>query len=143
MNATVYEFQWSGSGDDVASDKINIGLSEDGIFQRYLLRRIFREVEFSIKERDGTVTVGFITGFDEKVIQISTSPTFETDEPRSVLIFWPIAKIEETGRKLDDVGGDFKTRIRSYSHALRSQCESILSGRGARRPTPVPDSGPA
>ena len=142
----MHQFQWSGSGDDVGrtDGKVDIGLPEDEIFQRFLLRRIFREVEFCIKEKDGTTTNGFITGFDERCIQISTSPAFDTDEPRSVLIFWPIAKIEETGRKLDDVGGDFRTRIRSYSHALRAQCGSILSGKGAYRPPlDIPDKSPS
>jgi hypothetical protein len=110
---------------------IDIGLRNDQIMQRYLVRRIFREIEFRIKESDGTATVGYITGFDDKCLQMSTAPVHAADEPRSVLIFWPVAKIEETGRRLDDLEHDHKSKIRSYSHALRSQCESVLNSRRA------------
>lgn len=110
-------------------DEIDIGLRSDQIMQRYLVRRIFREIEFRVKENDGTVTVGYITGFDARCLQMSTTPAHEADEPRSVLIFWPIAKIEETGRRLDDLEHEHRSKIRSYSHALRSQCEAVLNTR--------------
>ena len=58
---------------------IDIGLSRDQIMQRYLVRRIFREVEFRVKESDGTETVGYITGFDDRCVQLSTSPSFDGD----------------------------------------------------------------
>jgi hypothetical protein len=112
---------------------IDIGLHDDQILQRYLVRRIFREVEFRIKETDGNLTVGYITGFDSRCLQMSTSPAHEADEPASVLIFWPIARIEETGRRLDDLDHEHRSRIRSYSHALRSRCESVLTGQQNRR----------
>lgn len=109
---------------------IDIGLQSDQILQRYLARRILREVEFRIKEIDGTVTVGYITGFDTRCIQMSTAPAFDDDEPSSVLVFWPIARIEETGRRLSDLRHEHRSAIRSYSHALRSQCESALARNG-------------
>ena len=108
---------------------VNIGLRHDQIMQRYLVRRIFREVEFRVKEADGTETAGYITGLDDRCIQLSTAPAFEGDEPRSVLIFWPVARIEETGRRLSDLDHEHRSRIRSYSHALRQQCESFLTNR--------------
>jgi hypothetical protein len=108
---------------------IDVGLGTDQIMQRYLVRRIYREVEFRVKEADGTETVGYITGFDTRCLQMSTAPAHEADEPHSVLIFWPVAKIEETGRRLDDLDHEHKSKIRSYSHALRSQCESVLTSR--------------
>ena len=111
---------------------IDIGLHDDQIMQRYLVRRIFREVEFRIKENDGTVTTGYITGFDTRCLQMSTSPAHEADEPASVLIFWPIARIEETGRRLEDLEHEHRSKIRSYSHALRSQCESVLTNRNGQ-----------
>jgi hypothetical protein len=132
--------QWV--GDDVGRDSdIDVGLPGDQIMQRYLARRIFREAEFSIKESDGTQTVGYITGFDEKCVQVSTAPAHAADEPRSVLIFWPVARIEETGRRLEDLEHDHRSKIRSYSYALRSQCESTLTSRTApnRRRDTVPD----
>lgn len=112
---------------------IDIGLQSDQIMQKYLVRRIFREVEFRVKEIDGQVTVGYITGFDSKVLQMSTAPASEDDEPKSVLIFWPIARIEETGRRLEDLQHEHRSAIRSYSHALRSQCESVLNTRGGQQ----------
>ena len=112
---------------------IDVGLPRDQIMQRYLVRRIFREVEFKIKESDGAVTIGYITGFDERCVQVSTAPEFDGDEPRSVLIFWPVAKIEETGRRLEDLDHDHRSKIRSYSHALRAQCESVLTRRDTKR----------
>lgn len=127
---TVVAVQWAGDDElGRADNDIDIGLSRDQIMQRYLVRRIFREVEFCIKESDGTLTVGFVTGFDDRCLQMSTTPSPEDDEPHSVLIFWPIAKIEETGRRLDDLEHQHRAKIRSYSHALRSQCESVLTHR--------------
>lgn len=114
-------------------DDIDIGLRNDQIMQRYLVRRIFREIEFRVKGSDGDSTVGYITGFDSRCLQMSTSPAHEADEPRSVLIFWPVARIEETGRRLDDLEHEHRSRIRSYSHALRSQCEAFLTARGQGR----------
>ena len=119
--------------------EIDIGLKNDQIVQRYLVRRIFREVEFEIKETDGDKTVGFITGFDEKCIQISTTPAHDADEPHSEIIFWPIAKIRETGRKLEHLDHEHRSKIRSYSHALKAQCEKVLSGK-ADPPRIVPSA---
>jgi len=123
--------QWAGDEDVSRTGDIDVGLPGDQIMQRYLVRRIFREVEFSIKEADGTLTVGYITGFDGKCVQVSTAPIHAADEPRSILIFWPVARIEETGRRLEDLEHEHRSRIRSYSHALRSQCESVLTSRNA------------
>lgn len=121
---------------------IDIGLKNDQIFQRYLVRRIFREVEFTIKEIDGAETTGFITGFDTKCLQMSTTPRHEADEPTSVLIFWPIRKIVETGRKLDSLEHEHRSKIRSYSHALRAQCEAYLTGKADQQTRPRPQSVP-
>ena len=132
---TVMAVQWAGDDDVSRSDgDIDIGLRRDQIMQRYLVRRIFREVEFRVKENDGTLTVGYITGFDDKCIQMSTAPAHDADEPHSVLIFWPVARIEETGRRLEDLEHEHRSKIRSYSHALRSQCESVLTNRPGTRP---------
>lgn len=131
---TVMAVQWAGDDELSRSDgDIDIGLRHDQIMQRYLVRRIFREVEFRVKETDGTLTVGYITGFDDKCIQMSTTPSRDDDEPHSVLIFWPVAKIEETGRRLDDLEHEHRSKIRSYSHALRSQCENVLTNRNGNR----------
>jgi hypothetical protein len=128
---TVIAQQWT--EDSRVASTINVGLPEDEIMQRYLVRRIFREVEFRVKETDGTLTIGYITGFDEKCIQMSTAPAHEADEPASVLIFWPVARIEETGRRLEDLEHEHRSKIRSYSHALRSQCEGVLNARNGQQ----------
>jgi hypothetical protein len=125
--------QWAEDEYVSRAGDIDIGLHSDQIMQRYLVRRIFREVEFRIKESDGTETVGYITGFDARCIQMSTAPQHVADEPRSVLIFWPVARIDETGRRLDDLEHEHKSKIRSYSHALRSQCESVLTSRNTQQ----------
>ena len=121
--------RWVGDEDVGRGDDIDVGLPGNQIMQRWLARRIFREVEFSIKESDGTLTSGYITGFDSKCVQVSTAPAHAADEPRSVLIFWPVARIEETGRRLEDLEHEHRSKIRSYSHALRSQCESVLTAK--------------
>jgi hypothetical protein len=122
-------------------DEVNIGLERDQIFQRYLVRRIHREVEFKITETDGTKHIGYITGFDDRCIQMSTTPLTDIDTPRAVLIFWPIRRIEETGGKVDDLPSDQRTAIRDYSFALRKQCEKQLvrKGRTAGQPVQQPD----
>lgn len=122
------------SEDQLGDGEIDIGLGRDQIMQRYLARRIFREVEFRIRDSAGDVVVGYITGFDDRCVQVSTSPEFDGDEPRSVLVFWPVVRIEETGRRLEDLDHEHRSRIRSYSHALRSQCESALVNRNTPRP---------
>ncbi|ACH62153.1 hypothetical protein MYRNA_184 [Mycobacterium phage Myrna] len=114
----------------VAQSDVNIGLRNDQIFQRYLVRRIFREVEFRIVETDGTEHVGYITGFDDRCIQMSITPLTDIDAPRAVLVFWPLRRIEETGGKVDDLPSDQRQAIRSYSHALRAQCEKTLAQQG-------------
>lgn len=114
----------------VAQSDVNIGLKNDQIFQRYLVRRIFREVEFKITEPDGTSHIGYITGFDDKCIQMSITPVTDIDDPRAVLVFWPLRRIEETGGKVDDLEPDQRSKIRSYSHALRAQCEKTLVQQG-------------
>lgn len=114
--------------------QVDIGLKNDQIMQRYLVRRIHREIEFRVKEFDGEETVGYITGFDDKCLQISTTPRHDADDIHSVLIFWPIRRIEETGGKVDDLAPEHKVKIRSYSHALRAQCEATLNGSKDQRP---------
>jgi hypothetical protein len=128
---TVVAFRWAEGSVGIGGD-VDVGLPRDQIMQRWLVRRIFREVEFRVKESDGAETVGYITGFDDRCVQVSTAPSFDGDEPRSVLIFWPVARIEETGRRLEDLGHEDRSKIRSYSHALRSQCEAALTRRPAR-----------
>lgn len=130
---TVQVHEWTEDEYVTRPGDIDIGLGADQIMQRYLVRRIYREVEFRVKETDGQCTVGFITGFDTKCLQMSTAPAHEADEPHSVLIFWPIAKIEETGRRLEDLEHEHRSKIRSYSHALRSQCESVLTNRSSQQ----------
>jgi hypothetical protein len=125
--------QWTEDDDVSRTGDIDIGLQSDQIMQRFLARRIFREVEFRVKESDGQIIVGYITGFDDKCLQMSTTPEHEADEPHSVLIFWPVAKIEETGRRLEDLEHEHRSKIRSYSHALKSQCESVLSNRSSQQ----------
>lgn len=118
--------------------RIDIGLPGDQILQRFLLRRIHREAEFAVAETDGTVHVGFITGFDDRCIQVSTTPEAGGD-PRAVLLFWPVRRIEETGRHVGDLGAEDRNRIRRYSHALRSACDRLLSQpRDAVMPTSTP-----
>jgi hypothetical protein len=134
---TVAAVRWAEGFVGLGSD-VDVGLPRDQIMQRYLVRRIFREVEFRLKEADGAETVGYITGFDDRCVQVSTAPTFDGDEPRSVLIFWPVARIEETGRRLEDLDHEHRSKIRSYSHALRSQCEAALTRKTVQaRPEPA------
>jgi hypothetical protein len=109
------------------ASKIDIGLKNGQIMQRYLVRRIHREIEFMIKECDGAENTGFITGFDDKCIQMSLTPKITGDEPRATLIFWPVAKIEETGRRVHDLPAEHAMKMRNYTHALRKQCEVALS----------------
>ena len=119
-----------------SGDDIDIGLKNDQIMQRYLVRRIHRETEFIVKEFDGETVTGFITGLDDKCLQMSTTPQHEADEPRAVLIFWPIRKIGETGRRIDALEHEHKSKIRTYSHALRAQCEQFLSGKAPNQQRP-------
>ena len=56
-----------------------------------------------------------------------------------MLIYWPyIRRIEETGSRIDCLITEHRKKIRSYSHALRQQCEAMLNKskpeRNGRRP---------
>lgn len=116
--------------------QIDVGLRDDQIMQRYLVRRIFHEFELRIVEYDGTNHVGFVTGFDDRVLQLSTTPMHDTDEPKAVLIYWPyIRRIEETGDRIDCLSAEHRKKIRSYSHALRQQCEAVLNKANPANPT--------
>jgi len=111
---------------------IDVSLKDDQIMQRFLVRRIFHEFELRIVETDGTKHVGFVTGFDDRCLQISTTPAHEQDEPRAVLIYWPhIRRIEETGSRIDCLITEHRKKIRSYTHALRTQCEAALNNKAA------------
>lgn len=113
------------------SEQIDVGLAGDQIMQRYLVRRIFHEFELRVVEVDGiTAHVGFITGFDDRCLQLSTTPAHDQDEPKAILIYWPIRRIEETGSRIDCLAPDHRKKIRSYSHALRAQCEAVLNKGG-------------
>jgi hypothetical protein len=124
-------------------DVIDVGLKDDQIMQRYLIRRIFHEFELRIVETDGTTHVGFITGFDDRCLQISTTPAHEAEEPKAMLIFWPVRRIEETGSRIDCLAPDHRKKIRSYGHALRAQCEAVLNRGGtANNVSPIGKSNP-
>ena len=111
------------------SPAVSIGLPGDQIMQRYLVRRIFREAEFRFQLSDGSLREGFITGFDEDFMQVSTS-----DEPPRALLLkrTAIVEIGETGQRLADKAPALQERIRQYSSALRNACERALgvNGRG-------------
>lgn len=111
------------------SGPVSIGLPGDQIMQRYLVRRIFREAEFRFQLSDGSVREGFITGFDEDFMQVSTSD----ETPRALLLQRSaILEIGETGKRLADKPPMLQERIRQYSAALRNACERALgvNGRG-------------
>lgn len=108
--------------------QIDVGLADDQIMQKYLVRRIFHEFELCVVETDGSRHVGFVTGFDDRCLQISTTPAHDQDEPKAILIYWPhIRRIEETGDRIDCLTPEHRKKIRSYSHALRTQCEVALN----------------
>lgn len=107
--------------------QVDVGLKGNQILQRYLVRRIFHEFELAITEPDGHRTVGFITGFDDVCIQVSTTPVLPQDEPRAVLICWPVRRIEETGSRMDCLPIEHRRSIRRFSKVLRAQCEAVLN----------------
>lgn len=106
---------------------IEVGLPDDQIMQKFLIRRIYNEFELRVVEADGSSHVGFITGFDTRCLQLSTTPANESDEPRAVLIFWPVRRIEETGSRIDCLIPEHRKKIRSYTHAIRNECEKAMS----------------
>jgi hypothetical protein len=110
--------------------EVSIGLAGNQIMQRFLVRKIYAERELRLVEIDGTSHLGFVTGFDETCIQISTTPLLPADEPHSVLLFWPLRRIEETGSGLDSLDDEHRQLIRKTTSVLRSQCESIVRQNG-------------
>lgn len=115
-----------------SNGQIHIGFDGDEVMQRYLARRIWKEVELAVVETDGTRHIGFITGLDDTCIQISTSPEHAADAPHAVLVFWPIRRIEETGRRLSDLKHEDCSRIRTYGSMLRQRCERVVRNKPAR-----------
>lgn len=119
------------------AQEISIGLPGNQVMQRYLARRIYREIELRIVGSDGVAHVGFVTGFDETCIQMSTSPVAPGDEPRGVLVFWPLYSIEETGSRIDSLEAEHRISIRKFTSVLREQCEVIFRNNG-HGSTPAP-----
>jgi len=115
------------------SEPINISLRKDQILQRFLARRIWKENELRVIEVDGTDHTGFITGLDERCIQMSTTPAHQADEPHSVLLFWPVRRIEETGRHLEDLDYEHVSRIRSFGQVLWKRCDAAMRNTGVAR----------
>lgn len=115
----------------MSGDPINIGLKRDQIMQRFLARRIWKEAELRVVETDGTEHVGFITGLDDRCLQMSTSPVHIADEPHAVLVFWPVRRIEETGRRLDELAHEHVSKIRTYGSVLWKRCEVAMRNTGA------------
>ena len=117
---------------------IEVGLPDDQIMQKFLSRRIYHELELRVVETDGHQHVGFITGFDQRCLQLSTSPMTDGDEPHAVIIYWPfVQRIEETGSRIDCLIPEHRKKIRSYTHALRDVCEKAMTNGSASISLPV------
>lgn len=113
------------------TEKVKISLPRDEIMQRFLARRIWKEAELKVVEIDGTEHIGFITGLDDRCLQMSTSPAHVADEPHAVLVFWPVRRIEETGRRLDELAHEHVSKIRTYGSVLWKRCEAAMRNTGA------------
>lgn len=118
------------------SGPVRVGLDGDQVWQKFLASRIAREREFSIYQIDGTVDTGFVTGFDEVCVQLSTSEK----NPRAVIIrAAAIAKVVETGNRVSDLPHEPREKIRGFSYALRQHAMRAVGGgpEDGSRPKPV------
>lgn len=114
-------------------DKIDIALPADQGLQRFLVRRVFRDAEFTFHLHDSLVYHGYITAIDEEGIQISTAE----ENPRAVFLYHhAILAFEESPERITRFPLETQENIRKWSRALRSQCEFILTGR--TRPKQIP-----
>jgi hypothetical protein len=117
---------------------IQIGMRRDQIMQRYLARRIFQERELAIVDATGEERIGFITGIDDEVIQMSVIPDGDESDPRAALVSrYQMTSIEETGRKLTDLPEGVRVKIRDYGSILRAKCHQALTTQGAAAPVEV------
>lgn len=116
--------QWEDDS-SVPEKWIDITLQNDQILQRYLARRIWKEREFLVTLTNGERTLGFITGIDERGIQMSTSEA----NPNAVFLYHTgIVKIEATKRRISSLPYEWQEKIRMYAHALQLVCSKALTG---------------
>jgi len=107
------------------SGPVRVGLDGDQVWQKFLASRIAREREFSIYQTDGAIDTGFVTGFDEVCVQLSTSES----NPRALIIrVSAIAKITETGNRVSDLPHESREKIRGFSYALRQHAMRATGG---------------
>lgn len=125
-------------GENKDPNLIDLALPDGQCAQRFFVRRIYRNAEFVFHLLDGGERTGYVTGFDNLTIQISTS---ETMDPTAVLIPWAaVMDIEETGKTLESKypqAPEFQDRIKAYTSAIRAQAQWNLSGK--TRPQRVED----
>ena len=125
MTAALRDYEWEESGMPPQSGPVRVGLDGDQVWQKFLASRIAREREFSVYQIDGAVDTGFVTGFDEVCVQLSTSEP----SPRAIVIrAAAIAKVVETGNRVSDLPHESREKIRGFSYALRQHAVRATGG---------------
>lgn len=114
---------------------VRLGLGGDQVWQRFLASRIAREREFCVYLLDGSFEVGFVTGFDDVCLQLSTND----EQPRAVVIrSAAISRVIETGRRVGDLPAEVRDRVRSYGYALRQHAIRAINGSPGEEEEPKP-----
>lgn len=113
----------------------DVSLAGNEIMQKFLARRIAREMELRFTLLTEEEVEGFVAGFD-KDGWIHVAVLEDGDEykrPRDVLVNGTkILLVEETGRRLRDMSELVQARIRDSSYALIQQCKRSLPSKRPR-----------
>lgn len=93
----------------------NIALSGNELLQKFIARRVAKELEVSVTYSTGGEVTGFITGLDEDWLQVTS-----TRRLSSVLInLSTVGTIQSTGRHLRDLPPRDREKVKGYLFAIK------------------------
>lgn len=118
-------------------ESINFGLPGSQMFINALIQLVAKEKELSVTTMGGAVITGFVTGLDEKWLQMSTTdPLF-----MSLLRLEALEEIRPTGNTLESlktISESRKAQISRHSESVVRKAKALVNERvnsRTRRPS--------
>lgn len=110
-----------------SEDDFSVALLHDSMFQRVIAKRVVRRSELIFHLLDGTTRQGWVTGLDEKYLQLT-----DRDLTMQVVQLDKIVGFAETGTKFYEADfSDYQKRqFESFSNRFRTACEKALKESG-------------
>lgn len=108
--------------------KSQMVLPDETYFEKFLATLIAKEYETRILTDAGDEFVGYVTGLDQKWLQVTKS----SDLKASLVRREGITEIVGTGVSLRDVPDEEQSKVRGWAYAIRKAAEEYLES--SRRP---------